>query len=59
MKKPIIVDGRNIYEPDMMQELGFIYRGVGRGSTIDNNGNGHQETYQNGVEISTKLSQAW
>jgi UDPglucose 6-dehydrogenase len=36
MKKPIIVDGRNIYEPDIMQNLGFIYRGVGRGSTFDN-----------------------
>jgi UDPglucose 6-dehydrogenase len=39
MKQPIIVDGRNIYEPDMMQELGFIYRGVGRGSTFTN---GHE-----------------
>ncbi len=38
MNKPIIVDGRNIYEPDMMEELGFIYRAVGRGSS---NGNGH------------------
>lgn len=30
MKKPILIDGRNIYEPDKMKELGFIYQGVGR-----------------------------
>ena len=42
MKKPIMIDGRNIYEPDMMEELGFIYRGVGRGSSFTNgNDNGH------------------
>jgi UDPglucose 6-dehydrogenase len=27
---PIIIDGRNIYEPDKMTEMGFNYRGVGR-----------------------------
>lgn len=31
MKTPIIVDGRNMYEPEEMREAGFIYRGVGRG----------------------------
>jgi UDPglucose 6-dehydrogenase len=31
MRKPNIVDGRNIYEPDEMRALGFHYRGVGRG----------------------------
>ncbi|MFP4345463.1 MAG: UDP-glucose dehydrogenase family protein [Anaerolineales bacterium] len=31
IKKPVIVDGRNIYEPAMMRELGFDYRGIGRG----------------------------
>ena len=30
MKTPIIVDGRNIFEPDEMERLGFIYRGIGR-----------------------------
>jgi UDPglucose 6-dehydrogenase len=30
MARPIIVDGRNIYEPERMQGLGFVYRGVGR-----------------------------
>lgn len=31
MRQPVIVDGRNIYEPHQMKELGFVYRGVGRG----------------------------
>jgi UDPglucose 6-dehydrogenase len=31
LKQKILVDGRNIYEPDKMQELGFVYRGIGRG----------------------------
>jgi UDPglucose 6-dehydrogenase len=31
MRTPLLFDGRNIYEPDEMAQLGFIYRGVGRG----------------------------
>jgi len=31
MRQPVLVDGRNIYEPQRMKELGFTYRGVGRG----------------------------
>lgn len=31
MKTPMIVDGRNIYDPEKMNKLGFTYRGVGRG----------------------------
>lgn len=31
MNEPIIVDGRNLYDPEEMKERGFIYRGVGRG----------------------------
>jgi len=31
MRQPIVVDGRNIYEPEMMRSLGFTYRGMGRG----------------------------
>jgi UDPglucose 6-dehydrogenase len=31
MRQPIIVDGRNIYDPEQMKALGFTYRGMGRG----------------------------
>jgi UDPglucose 6-dehydrogenase len=31
MRKPVIVDGRNIYDPVVMRGLGFTYRGIGRG----------------------------
>jgi UDPglucose 6-dehydrogenase len=31
MRQPVLVDGRNIYDPEAMQEMGFHYRGVGRG----------------------------
>lgn len=31
MRRPVVVDGRNVYDPAVMQELGFVYRGVGRG----------------------------
>jgi UDPglucose 6-dehydrogenase len=31
MRQPVLMDGRNIYEPHRMKELGFTYRGVGRG----------------------------
>jgi len=31
MRQPVIVDGRNIYEPETMKALGFTYRGIGRG----------------------------
>jgi UDPglucose 6-dehydrogenase len=30
MRRPIIVDGRNIYDPAAMKQLGFTYRGIGR-----------------------------
>lgn len=30
MRQPVFLDGRNVYPPEKMKELGFIYRGVGR-----------------------------
>jgi UDPglucose 6-dehydrogenase len=37
MRKPVILDGRNVYDPDVMKALGFTYHGIGRGY----NGNRH------------------
>ena len=31
MREPVLIDGRNIYLPEELRELGFTYRGVGRG----------------------------
>jgi len=31
MRQPVLIDGRNIYDPQKLGQLGFIYRGVGRG----------------------------
>jgi UDPglucose 6-dehydrogenase len=33
MKRPIIVDGRNIFEPNKMKKMGFSYWGIGRSSS--------------------------
>lgn len=30
LKHPIIIDGRNIYEPKRVKRLGFDYTGIGR-----------------------------
>ena len=30
MKKPILLDGRNIYDPQTASRIGFTYIGVGR-----------------------------
>lgn len=35
MNQPVILDGRNIYEPAMMKQAGFRYRGLGRGYNND------------------------
>lgn len=31
MNRPILVDGRNVYDPEGVREIGFKYRGIGRG----------------------------
>jgi UDPglucose 6-dehydrogenase len=30
MRRAVVVDGRNIYDPALMRRLGFVYRGIGR-----------------------------
>ena len=32
MRSPVIFDGRNLYDPAKMTQLGFAYRSMGRGS---------------------------
>ena len=32
MRQPVLLDGRNLYDPARMRELGFRYVGVGRGA---------------------------
>ncbi|MEM7130673.1 MAG: UDP-glucose/GDP-mannose dehydrogenase family protein [Chloroflexota bacterium] len=43
MAQPIIVDGRNLYDVEQMNRLGFIYRAVGKGS------HNADENYTNGT----------
>jgi UDPglucose 6-dehydrogenase len=31
LRRPVVVDGRNLYDPDKMRRLGFRYFGIGRG----------------------------
>ena len=31
LKQPVVIDGRNLYDPAKMQALGFTYRSLGRG----------------------------
>jgi UDPglucose 6-dehydrogenase len=32
LKTPVVYDGRNIYDPARMKEMGFNYRAIGRGT---------------------------
>jgi UDPglucose 6-dehydrogenase len=31
LRYPVLIDGRNLYDPDRMRQLGFLYYGIGRG----------------------------
>lgn len=37
MRQPIIMDGRNLWDPDYLRKLGFTYFGVGRATNHNNN----------------------
>ena len=32
LRRPLLIDGRNLYDPDRMTALGFEYHGIGRGA---------------------------
>jgi UDPglucose 6-dehydrogenase len=34
LREPVIFDGRNLYDPKHMKELGFVYYGIGRGDSV-------------------------
>ncbi len=34
LKEPVIFDGRNLYDPALMEKLGITYYGIGRGASI-------------------------
>ncbi len=34
LSAPVIFDGRNLYDPDVMRKLGFQYFGIGRGDSV-------------------------
>jgi UDPglucose 6-dehydrogenase len=52
MRQPVILDGRNVYEPSEIEARGFIYRGVGRGVPRPENGG-------NGVISKQELAETW
>ena len=31
MRQPVLFDGRNIYDPAVLRQIGFVYHGIGRG----------------------------
>jgi UDPglucose 6-dehydrogenase len=43
MSQPVIVDGRNIYDPRQMADLGFKYRGFGQGYGPDGSADAEAE----------------
>jgi len=40
LKKPIVIDCKNIYDPGAMAQMGFTYQGVGRGISMNHKSEG-------------------
>jgi UDPglucose 6-dehydrogenase len=36
LASPVIIDGRNLYNPALMEELDIEYYGIGRGRSVGN-----------------------
>ena len=61
MRRPIIIDGRNIYQPETMAKAGFIYRGVGRTTPtldVEVSANGSVPKRQQSVASAAKAKRA-
>jgi len=35
LREPVIIDGRNLYNPEKMHELGIRYYSIGRPATVE------------------------
>jgi UDPglucose 6-dehydrogenase len=42
---PVIVDGRNIYDPERLKEMGFIYLAIGRSNVASMDANVHHLSF--------------
>jgi len=34
MRQPLVLDGRNLYNPELLQSLGITYQGIGRRNAL-------------------------
>jgi UDPglucose 6-dehydrogenase len=51
MRRPILLDGRNVYDPADMEAKGFTYRGVGRGVPRPAQGEAVEVTPEDLIEV--------
>ena len=38
MKTPVVIDGRNLYDPEIVAQHGLLYFAVGRGLSVRHDG---------------------
>ncbi|MFN8558307.1 MAG: UDP-glucose/GDP-mannose dehydrogenase family protein [Dehalococcoidia bacterium] len=61
MRTPVLIDGRNLFEPDELRRHGFVYAGMGRGWFVpaETTEGGHQRVVADraaaGVAVGTSL----